>query len=84
MDKFKTDNPNDNQSDRNKSNDVVRVSKKNNPADDRSSSAYAGPYSIRSTDGYAFHWLGNAKETEYNKNNGDDARDKSAKSLTKF
>jgi len=84
MDKFKTDDPNDDKGDRNKSNDVVGVSKENYATNDSSGRADPCPYGISCTDRYRFHRLRNTKEAEDYKNNGDDAGDKSAKSLTKF
>ena len=84
MDKFKTDDPNDDKGDRNKSNYMVGVSEENNAADDSSGSTDAGPYGIGCADRYGFHRLGDTKEAEHDKNNSNDAGDEPAKSLTKF
>lgn len=73
--KFEADDTDNNEKDRNESNDVVRVAKKEDAADNGARSADPCPYRIGSSDGNAFHRLRDGKEAQDNKNNGDDARD---------
>ena len=62
MSQLKADDADDDQEDREQSNDVVGVSKKEDAADHRASSADSGPHSISGSDRDTLHGLRDGEE----------------------
>ena len=81
MCKFKTDDSDNNKDNRNKTNNMVRVTKENNSSNDGSCSTNACPYSISGSYWNLFHRLRDGKETQDDKNHRNDTGNQFAKSL---
>lgn len=81
MGELKAYDPYDNQKDRDQADDMVGVAEKDDPADDGAGGADSGPYRIGCPYGDILHGLGDGKEAEDDKNDGDDTGDELGKAL---
>ncbi len=63
---------------------MIRVPKENNAADHSACGANASPNGIGGSNWDAFHGLGHRKEAEHNKDDRDDAWNKTREALAKF
>jgi len=82
--KFKTDDAGNNEKDRDKPDNMIRITKKENPAGDRPCSANSRPNGVSSADRDSFHGLGDGKKTQDNKDEGNDAGNYPGKTLRVF
>lgn len=84
MGDFKADDAEEDQKERNQSDDVIGVSKKQHAADDSSCGADPCPDSVGCADGDKLHRLGDGEEAKYDENDGDDTGNESSESLAKL
>ena len=81
MSEFESDNSNNDEKDRNQADNVIGISKKENPTNNCSCCSNSCPHCISRSNGDDLHRLRNGKETQYDKDDSDDAWDQTCKTL---
>lgn len=84
MSELKAYDPDNDQENGDQSNDMKRVAKEENPADDGPCGTDASPNRVGGSNGDCFHRLGDAEEAQHDKDKGDDAGNKTSKPLAVF